>query len=76
MGSKPASLLTKRTRSPAHSEPSNHLQSDSISSSLAYIPAFPTEDEKIAFLPEMKTSEATETFARAILTSNRFLFVQ
>mgnify|MGYP000276315150 CR=1 FL=1 len=38
--------------------------------------AFPTEDEKIAFLPEMKTSEATETCARAILTSNRFLFVQ
>jgi hypothetical protein len=24
----------------------------------------------------MKTPEATETFARAILTSNRFLFVQ
>ncbi len=43
---------------------------------LSLYSAFPTEDEKIAFLPEMKTSEATETFARAILTSNRFLFVQ
>lgn len=43
---------------------------------LSLYSAFPTEDEKKAFLPEMKTPEATETFARAILTSNRFLFVQ
>jgi hypothetical protein len=43
---------------------------------LSLYSAFPTEDEKEAFLPEMKTPESTETFARAILTSNRFLFVQ
>ncbi|MEN8871543.1 MAG: DUF1549 domain-containing protein [Akkermansiaceae bacterium] len=43
---------------------------------LSLYSAFPTEEEKMAFLPEMKTPEATETFARAILTSNRFLFVQ
>lgn len=43
---------------------------------LSLYSAFPTEDEKMAFLPEIKTPEATETFARAILTSNRFLFVQ
>ena len=43
---------------------------------LSLFSAFPTEGEKIAFLPEMKTFETTETFARAILTSNRFLFVQ
>jgi hypothetical protein len=43
---------------------------------LSLYSAFPTEDEKKAFLPEMKTPESSETFARAILTSNRFLFVQ
>ena len=43
---------------------------------LSLFSAFPTEAEKIAFLPEMKTSKTTETFAQAMLTSNRFLFVQ
>lgn len=38
--------------------------------------AYPTESEKTTFLPEVKTPQATGTFARAILTSNRFLFVQ
>ena len=38
--------------------------------------AFPTEAEKEAFLPEVQTSASAATFARAILTSNRFLFVQ
>lgn len=43
---------------------------------LALYSAKPTAQEKIAFLPEMKTPETSAVFARAILTSNRFLFVQ
>ena len=43
---------------------------------LSLYSALPTEAEKEAFLPEVKTAATTETFARAILTSNRFLFVQ
>lgn len=43
---------------------------------LSLYSAYPTKAEKEAFLPEVKTAESTETFARAILTSNRFLFVQ
>lgn len=43
---------------------------------LSLYSALPTKAEKEAFLPEMKTAESTEVFARAILTSNRFLFVQ
>lgn len=71
------SLLTNKNNSFARSlraieSPSRRL--DFLFLSL--YSAFPTEDEKEAFLPEMKTPESTETFARAILTSNRFLFVQ
>ena len=43
---------------------------------LSLYSAYPTKDEKKAFLPEVKTTESTITFARAMLTSNRFLFVQ
>lgn len=43
---------------------------------LSLYSSFPTKAEKEAFLPEVKTAESTATFARAILTSNRFLFVQ
>ncbi len=43
---------------------------------LSLYSALPTEAEKEAFLPETKTLESTATLARAILTSNRFLFVQ
>ena len=43
---------------------------------LSLYSAKPTADEKDAFLPEMKTAESSAVFARAILTSNRFLFVQ
>jgi len=43
---------------------------------LSLYSAFPSEAEIEAFLPEMQSKESTETFARAILTSNRFLFVQ
>lgn len=71
------SLLTNKKNSFARSlrvieSPSKRL--DFIFLSL--FSAFPTEEEKRSFLPEMKTSEATNTFARSILTSNRFLFVQ
>jgi hypothetical protein len=43
---------------------------------LTFYSAYPTEEEKEAFLPDVSTLASTETFARAILTSNRFLFVQ
>jgi hypothetical protein len=43
---------------------------------LSLYSALPTQAETEAFLPEMQTAASTETFARAILTSNRFLFVQ
>ena len=43
---------------------------------LSLYSAFPTEAEKEAFLPEVQTPESSITLARAILTSNRFLFVQ
>ncbi|MGC6425452.1 MAG: DUF1549 domain-containing protein [Akkermansiaceae bacterium] len=43
---------------------------------LSLYSAKPTPQEKAAFLPEMKTSESSAVLARAILTSNRFLFVQ
>ena len=43
---------------------------------LTFYSAYPTTAEKSAFLPEVETLASTETFARAILTSNRFLFVQ
>ena len=43
---------------------------------LSLYSAFPTEAEKEAFLPEVSTSESAHTFAKAIFTSNRFLFVQ
>ena len=43
---------------------------------LSLYSALPTKAEKETFLDEVKTPESTETFARAILTSNRFLFVQ
>lgn len=43
---------------------------------LSLYSAYPTKKEKKAFLPEVRTTESTVTFARAMLTSNRFLFVQ
>ena len=43
---------------------------------LTFYSAYPTAAEKSAFLPEVDTLASTQTFARAILTSNRFLFVQ
>lgn len=43
---------------------------------LTFYSAYPTKAEKEAFLPEVATAISTQTFARAILTSNRFLFVQ
>ena len=43
---------------------------------LTFYSAYPTAAEKSAFLPEVDTFASTQTFARAILTSNRFLFVQ
>ena len=43
---------------------------------LSLYSALPTDAEKEAFLPETQTLESTATLARAILTSNRFLFVQ
>lgn len=43
---------------------------------LTFYSAYPTEAEKTAFLPEVETLASTGTFARAIITSNRFLFVQ
>lgn len=43
---------------------------------LTFYSAYPSAAEKSAFLPEVETLASTETFARAILTSNRFLFVQ
>jgi hypothetical protein len=43
---------------------------------LSLYSAYPTKTEKEAFLPEVETIESSITFARAILTSNRFLFVQ
>ncbi len=43
---------------------------------LSLYSAKPTASEKEAFLPEVKTIESTTGFARAMLTSNRFLFVQ
>lgn len=43
---------------------------------LTFYSAYPSDAEKAAFLPEVNSPASTETFARAILTSNRFLFVQ
>ncbi len=43
---------------------------------LSLYSAFPTAAEKAAFLPEVSKPESAATLARAILTSNRFLFVQ
>lgn len=43
---------------------------------LSLYSAFPTEAEKESFLPAVATPEATADLARAILTSNRFLFIQ
>ncbi|MDC0289711.1 hypothetical protein OAK86_04255 [Akkermansiaceae bacterium] len=43
---------------------------------LSLYSAKPTAEEKTAFLPEMETAQSSAVFARAILTSNRFLFVQ
>ena len=43
---------------------------------LALYSAKPTAEEKAAFLPEVETAQTSAVFARAILTSNRFLFVQ
>ena len=43
---------------------------------LSLYSALPTQSEKEKFLPETKTPESTATLARAILTSNRFLFIQ
>jgi hypothetical protein len=71
------SLLTNKKNAFAHAlraidSPSKRL--DFLFLSL--YSALPTEAEKEAFLPEMQTPDSTATFARAILTSNRFLFVQ
>jgi len=43
---------------------------------LSLYSALPSDEEKEAFLPEVQTTDSTATLARAILTSNRFLFVQ
>lgn len=43
---------------------------------LSLYSAKPTPSEKEAFLPEVETAQSTVGFARAMLTSNRFLFVQ
>jgi len=43
---------------------------------LSFYSAYPTKEEKIAFLPEVETLTSTQAFAKAMLTSNRFLFVQ
>ena len=43
---------------------------------LTFYSAYPSEDEKTAFLSEVETLSSAQTFAQAILTSNRFLFVQ
>lgn len=43
---------------------------------LSLYSAKPTAQEKAAFLPEVSTPQSAAVFARAILTSNRFLFVQ
>lgn len=43
---------------------------------LNFYSAYPTAAEKEIFLPETKTPHSTLTLARAMLTSNRFLFVQ
>ena len=43
---------------------------------LSLYSSYPTKEEKIAFLPEVKTLPSTQAFARAMITSNRFLFVQ
>ena len=43
---------------------------------LSLYSSYPTKEEKTAFLPEVKTQPSTQAFARAMITSNRFLFVQ
>ena len=43
---------------------------------LSLYSSYPTKEEKIAFLPEVETLPSTQAFARAMITSNRFLFVQ
>ena len=43
---------------------------------LALYSAYPTKEEKLAFLPEVESLPSTQAFARAMITSNRFLFVQ
>lgn len=43
---------------------------------LSLYSTYPTNDEKKLFLPEVQTLNGSATLARAILTSNRFLFVQ
>jgi len=71
------SLLTNRKNAFARSL--RALESPSKRLDFLYLSlysALPTQAETEAFLPEMQTAASTETFARAILTSNRFLFVQ
>ena len=43
---------------------------------LSLYSAKPTAEEKTAFLPEMQTDQSASIFAQAMITSNRFLFVQ
>jgi hypothetical protein len=43
---------------------------------LSLYSAKPTTQEKEAFLPEVQTINGTAILARAMITSNRFLFVQ
>lgn len=43
---------------------------------LSLYSAKPTAKEKTTFLPEVQSEQSARTFSQAILTSNRFLFVQ
>jgi len=43
---------------------------------LSLYSAYPTEAEKTAYLPETQSEESSRVLARAMLTSNRFLFIQ